>query len=174
MNVNEEGLKYFEALLNIRKAMIVRLQDASDQVLGFIYQIITIAGVVASFGFTAINYANRFFFVLGESGLFICIVSSLLAVRHFWISGLSSTEKFNNEVSSRSAALKIALQKRDESGIQKIIDELNAPSLESAPVAKKVELILTMIIVTFVVSCFFLLGSFLANGHDHTLRSEMS
>ena len=93
MKDNEKIDVYFKAGIGIREDLMKQFSKASDQGLQFVYQIITVTGLIAGFGFSGIHYLNRFYFSLGEIFLFLAILSGLVAVYFFWIDGLVSTEK---------------------------------------------------------------------------------
>ncbi len=160
MTLIVKGKGYFGALIKIRERLMLQYQKSADQALGFIYQIATVAGVVAGFGFTAIGHADRILFFIGESSLFACIIGTLAAVRYYWLSDLKSTESFHNTINEKSESLKTALKGGDESKIKEIVDELENFSSQPLDVARKLENTLSILLILLSVGCIFLAISF--------------
>jgi hypothetical protein len=120
--------EYFGALIEIDTQLSLNYKDSADKSLQFIYQIITLVSVIAGFGFTAIEHVNRKFFLVGEAGLFLCIVVSLCVINIFWVSGLKSTEEFRAKHFKMRQDLKKAMLDHNEEKIKEIIKELeNSP-----------------------------------------------
>ena len=165
MSLLDRGKDYFGALIKIRERLILQYQKSADQALGFVYQIATVTGVVAGFGFTAINHANRVLFITGECFLFVCIIGTLVAVRYYWISDLKSTEGFHNQINEKSESLKSALKEGNESKVKEIIDGLENFPNQPIDIARKLEGTLSILLILFTAGCLFLAISFIVCIH---------
>jgi len=67
MEILEEAHKYLGVTINMRRDFIIQARKSADKGLSFVGKIITVSGIIAGFGFTAIkNIEYKNLFIFGE------------------------------------------------------------------------------------------------------------
>jgi len=85
METLEKAHKYLKVTIDMRRDFIIQARQSADKGLVFLGQVITISGVIAGFGFTAINSIQcKLLFISGELFLFINICLGLFFLNKFW------------------------------------------------------------------------------------------
>lgn len=157
----EQGKCLGTALVDIQKKLINEHQKKAEQALNYIYQIVTITGVIAGFGFVSMSNANSALLFLGELCLFSTIVGSLLVIKLFWIPGLKETEEYQLKIDQATQDLKKALIEQDGSQMFKIYNVLYTDSApKKTNTSEILEKTLTLLFFGLTLGCLFLFLAF--------------
>ncbi|MDD4358297.1 MAG: hypothetical protein PHY30_00600 [Candidatus Pacebacteria bacterium] len=158
MEILEKAHKYLKITVDMRRDFIIQAQKSADQGLSFIKQIITISGVIAGFGFTAIeNIHCKNFFIFGEFFLFLNICFGLYFIKKSWYEDFETFKVDIKKMHSIAGILKIGLERKDKNKAQEGLAELEKFAQQERDMAKLFEFLpMTMILLILISSIFIL------------------
>ena len=160
MNIFEKAHKYLGVTVDLRRDWGVQYRKSADIGLSFIGQIVTISGVVAGFGFTAIGSINcKTFFIIGEAFLFLNICLGLFFIKKFWFEDLNQFRDDIKTMCKIADKLKNGLESNNESIMQVGIEELEAFGREKRDLGKIFSTLPVLMIIFIAIATIFLLMS---------------
>ena len=160
MEILKKAHKYLGITINMRRDFIIQARKSADNGLSFLGQIITVSGIIAGFGFTAIKDIEcKNFFILGELFLFMNICLGLYFIKKFWYEDFEIFKADIKEMHNVADILKEGLEKQDENKAKEGIAKLEAFAQQERNVTKLFKLLPTlMIILVFISSILILLS----------------
>lgn len=160
MDIFQKAHKYLGVTIDMRRDWHIQYRQSADRGLSFIGQIITISGVIAGFGFTAVdNISCKIFFVFGEAFLFLNICMGLYFIKKFWFEDLQQFKKDIDTMSNIADKLKNGLEEKNETSAKDGINELEVFSQDKRDLGKIFNLLPTLMIGFIAVAAVLLLLS---------------
>lgn len=160
MNIFEKAHKYLGVTIKLRNDWMIQYRQSSDRGLSFIGQIITISGVIAGFGFTAVNSITcRLFFILGEAVLFLNICTGLYFIKRFWFEDLEQFKADINAMHKIADSLKDGLEKKDENSARDGIKKLEKFAEDKRDLGKIFSMLPTFMIIFLAIAATLILLS---------------
>lgn len=160
MDIFKKAHKYFGVTIDLRKDWQMQYRQSVDQGLSFIGQIITISGVIAGFGFTAVdNIICKPFFILGEVFLFLNICIGLYFMKKFWFEDLKHFKIDINTMQEIADKLKKGLENKNVNIAEEGINQLEKFADNKRDIKEIFYILPTLMIILIVFAAIFLLFS---------------
>jgi hypothetical protein len=160
MEILKKAHKYLGVTIDMRRDFIIQARKSADKGLSFIGQIITVSGIIAGFGFTAIKDIEcKNFFIFGELFLFLNICLGLYFIKKFWYEDFEIFKADIKKMHDIADTLKSGLEKGDEKKAQEGIAELEKFAQQERNLTKLFKLLPTLMIVFILIASIFILFS---------------
>lgn len=160
MDIFEKAHKYLGITIEMRRDFIIQARKSSDSGLSFIGQIITVSGIIAGFGFTAIeNIECRYLFIFGELFLFINICLGLYFIKKSWYDDFEIFKADIKEMHSIANTLKVGIGNKDGEEAKKGVKRLEEFAQQERNTAKVFKILPMIMIILILMSSVFILLS---------------